>query len=198
MNNYIKCKYPIEIDDKILDKIDADLSETTFICKPIDGKLGEFRVGSKGELFHNVVEYEEVNDEDIDKPGVIWNGTGYAIVKNTDWSKIDFTGTLQIETHIISKKTDASIKIDFEFMRGNVVNHTPEILLIDNTSRLEHDTKIKNAAIQRAKRMNSTWYQLYSKLLIKPLVYICIILRYPLIYIQEFLIKLENKLNTKL
>ena len=198
MNNYIKCKYPIEVDNVTVAKINADLSETTFICKPIDGKFGEFRIGSKGELFHNVVEYEEVDDADIDKPGVIWNGTGYATVKNTDWSKIDFTGILQIETHIISKKTDASIKIDFEFLRGNVVNHTPEILLIDNTSRLAHDTKIKKSAMQRAKRMSSTWYQLYSKLLIKPFIYICIILRYPLIYIQEFLIKLENKLNNKL
>ena len=36
------------------------------------------------------MEYEKVNDEDIDKPGVIWNGTEYARVKNTDWSKIDY------------------------------------------------------------------------------------------------------------
>ena len=68
MNNYIKCKYPIDTDADFLDKTGANLEETTFICKPIEGKYGEFRIGSKGELFHNIVEYQKVDEADIGKP----------------------------------------------------------------------------------------------------------------------------------
>jgi len=195
MNNYIKCKYLLNIEDELLNKIEVDLQETTFLCKPVNGKVGEFRIGSKGELFHNIVEYEKVDSEDVGKPGVIWNGTGYAKVKNTDWSKIDYTGELQIETHIIAKKTDASIKVTFDFKNGNVLDHKPEILLIDNSSRLSHDANIKKAAIERANRMNSSWYKFYKSVLISPMINICIYLRFPLVFCQELLIKLEQKLN---
>ena len=75
------------------------------------------------------------------------------------------------------------------------MSYVYDILLIDNTSRLSHDANIKKIAIKRAKRMNSNWYKFYRSVFINPSIYLCIYLRYPLVFLQEILIKLEQKLN---
>lgn len=196
MNNYIKCKYKYNLSEDESNALSGiDIESLTYVCPPIEGKVGDFLIRGNGELCHNKVEYETVKEDKIGEPGVIWNGSGYAKVKNTEWERINLTGTLKIETQIISKNTDARIKIELEFNSGFVTDCKPDILLIDNTSRLEHDKKIKELAIKRAKTMNTRWYVLYKKCVIKPLKYICIFLRYPLIYLQEILINIEHKLN---
>ena len=155
-------------------------------------------IRSNGELCHNIVEYEEVNKDMVGEPGVIWNGTCYARIVNKEWRRIDYTGDLEIKTQIIAPKTDADVKVNFKFKNGYVVESEPTVILIDNTSRLEHSEKIKKIAIQRAKKMNSLQYKIYKFMLINPLINICIYLRFPLIFLQELLIKLEQKIKKKL
>ena len=70
-----------------------------------------------------------------------------------------------------------------------------DVLLIDNTDRLNHTEKIKKIAIKRAKRMNTWYYKLIKNAIINPLVNICIYLRYPLIVCQDGLVELEKKLK---
>ena len=156
---------------------------------------GDFLIRSNGELCHNIVEYEKVDKEELGNPGVIWNGTEYARIINKEWRRLDFTGELQIKTQIIAPKTDADVKINFNFKNGYVLEATPDVLLIDNTERLKHtDYKIK-VAIKRAKRMNTWYYKLFKNLMINPLINICIYLRYPLIVCQDGLVELEKKLK---
>ena len=184
--------------DSDVEKIGVDLTTVNFLCKPIDGKIGDFLIRENGELCHNVIEYEMVNENRAGQPGVIWSGTGYAIIKSKEWVRVDFTGDLEIETQIMAKKTDASVKVKFEFSSGYVVSHEPDVVLIDNEARLKHTENIKKQAIKRAKRMNTLRYKIYKSCLINPLIAICIYLRYPLIFCQELLIKLERKLNKQL
>lgn len=198
MINYIKCKYDLKLSDEILEKLSVDLDTVTFICDSILNKHGDFLVRSNGELCHNLVEYQEVSDEELGKPDVIWNGTSYARVINTKWDRVNYTGELVIKTQLIAKKTDADIKIKFEFENGYVTNCEPNVLLIDNTQRLNHTEKIKNIAIKRAKYMNSFQYKILKNLILNPLINICIYLRYPLIICQESLVNIENKLRKKL
>lgn len=195
MYNYIKCKCELDISDSDKAAIDADLNKVTFLCNPIEGKVGEFLIRSNGELCHNVTEYEKAPSEEMGSPGVIWNGTDYARVKSTDWIRLDFSGDLEIETQIISKKTDASIKIKFEFANGYVRGHTPEVLLIDNTERLAHDETIKKLAIGHAEKLNSTSYRTFELLVKKPLTAIFRGTGYVGSYIQDIAWKLERKLN---
>lgn len=126
---------------------------------------------------------------------VIWNGTDYARIINKEWKRIDFTGELEIKTQIIAPNTDADVKINFKFKNGYALEAKPNVLLIDNTERLNHTEKIKNIAIKRAKRMNTWYYKVFKKCLINPLINICIYLRYPLIVCQDGLVKLEKKLK---
>ena len=195
MYNYIKCKCELDIpkSDKI--KIDADLNEVTFLCDSIQGKFGEFLIRSNGELCHNVTEYEIVSDKELGSPGVIWNGAEYARIKSTDWARVNYSGQLKIETQIISKTMDASIKINFEFTNGYVIEHTPEVVLIDNTERLAHDEKIKKLAINHAKKLNSRTYKILELLIKKPLIAILHGIGYIGSYIQDITWKLERKLN---
>lgn len=195
MINYIKCKYDLKLSDEILEKLDLDLNEITFVCDSILNKHGDFLIRSNGELCHNLTEYKEVSKEEIGEPGVIWNGTSYARVVNTKWDRIDYTDDLEIKTQIIAKQTDADIKVKFSFKNGYVVNCEPNVLLIDNTARLKHSEQIKQVAIKRAKRVNSWYFKLFRKLAINPLINICIYLRWPLIFCQEGLIYIENKLK---
>lgn len=195
MINYIKCKYDLKLSDEILEKLNLDLNEITFVCDSILNKHGDFLIRSNGELCHNLTEYKEVSKEEIGEPGVIWNGTSYARVVNTKWDRIDYTDDLEIKTQIIAKQTDADIKVKFSFKNGYVVNCEPNVLLIDNTERLNHTEKIKKVAIKRAKRMNSIPYKIYNKIIINPLIHICMYLRYPLIIAQDFLVNTENKLR---
>jgi hypothetical protein len=198
VNNYIKCKYSLNLTESDHDAIGVDLATVNFLCKPIGGKFGDFRVQRNGELCHNLIEYQSVDSSDAGKPGVIWNGTGYARVKSKTWDRVEFTGELEIETQIMAKNTDASLKVKFEFSNGYVVDHTCDVVLIDNASRLSHTENIKEQAINRAKRMNTRTYKVYKSCLINPLISICIYLRYPLIFCQELLMKLEQKLNKQL
>jgi len=198
VNNYIKCKYSLNLSDSDHDAIGVDMETVNFLCKPINNKFGDFRIGGNGELCHNFIEYQSVDSTDAGKPGVMWDGTGYARVKSKKWDRVDFTGKLEIETQIMAKKTDASIKANFEFANGYVVDHTCDTVLIDNSERLKHTENIKEQAIKRAVRMNSRTYKVYKSCLINPLISICIYLRYPLIFCQELLMKLEQKLNKQL
>lgn len=198
MNNYIKCKYSLNCTDSDIEQIGVDLTTVNFLCKPIDGKFGDFLIRGNGELCHSVIEYEKVSQDDIGTPGVIWNGMDYARVKSSEWVRMNYSGDLEIETQIMSKKTDASIKVKFEFSSGYVVEHTPTVVFIDNSQRLKHTDNIKKQAIKRAKRMNTLRYKIYKSCLINPIITICIYLRYPLIFCQELLIKLEQKLNKTL
>ena len=164
MNNYIKCKYDVEFEDDVLEKVDAEFDKITFLCDTISNKYGDFLIRSNGELCHNIVEYQQVENDQIGEPGVIWNGTTYARITNKEWKRIDYTGELEIKTQIIAHKTDADIKIKFQIKNGYVTDAKSDVLLIDNTSRLNHTEKIKNIAIKRAKRMNTWYYKLYKNL----------------------------------
>lgn len=195
MNNYIKCKYDVEYADNVLEKLDAEFDKITFLCDAISNKYGDFLIRSNGELCHNIVEYQQVENDQIGEPGVIWNGTTYARITNKEWKRIDYTGELEIKTQIIAPKTDADIKIKFQIKNGYVTDAKSDVLLIDNTSRLNHTEKIKNIAIKRAKRMNTWYYKLYKNMIINPMINICIYLRYPLIVCQEGLVELEKKLK---
>jgi hypothetical protein len=195
MYNYIKCKYKINISESDKVSLGSDMTKLTFLCEPIKAKVGEFLIRSNGELCHNITEYELVEVDQMGTPGVIWNGTGYARIKSTNWVRIDYDGSVQIETQIISKKTDANLKVEFEFVKGYVVSHKPVLLLIDNTERLAHDTKIKKFAINHAKKLNSTAYKLQSKLIRQPLIGILHGLGYVGSYLQDVSWKLERKLN---
>ena len=195
MYNYIKCKYSLKLSENEISSIDRDWTTITFLCDPILDKLGEFLIRGNGELCHNVTEFEKVDQEDIGEPGVIWNGTQYARIKSTEWVRVDFTGKFTIESQIISKTTDANIKIDFEFKNGYVVDHTPNIVLIDNKERLEHDKKIKQLAIKRAQKFNSNSYKAYECIVKNPLIKILHGIGYTGSYIQDIAWKLERKLN---
>lgn len=195
MYNYIKCKYSLKLSENEISSIDRDWTTITFLCDPILDKVGEFLIRGNGELCHNVTEFEKVDQEDIGEPGVIWNGTQYARIKSTEWVRVDFTGKFTIESQIISKTTDANIKIDFEFKNGYVVDHTPNIVLIDNKERLEHDKKIKQLAIKRAQKFNSNSYKAYECIVKKPLIKILHGIGYTGSYIQDIAWKLERKLN---
>ena len=195
MYNYIKCKYSLKLSENEISSIDRDWTTITFLCDPILDKVGEFLIRGNGELCHNVTEFEKVDQEDIGEPGVIWNGTQYARIKSTEWMRVDFTGKFTIESQIISKTTDANIKIDFEFKNGYVVDDTPNIVLIDNKERLEHDKKIKQLAIKRAQKFNSNSYKAYECIVKKPLIKILHGIGYTGSYIQDIAWKLERKLN---
>jgi len=195
MNNYIKCKYQVEFSEEVREKVNAEFDKLTYLCDPILNNYGDFLIRSNGELCHNIVEYEKVDKEELGNPGVIWNGTEYARIINKEWRRLDFTGELQIKTQIIAPKTDADVKINFNFKNGYVLEATPDVLLIDNTERLKHTDYIKKVAIKRAKRMNTWYYKLFKNLMINPLINICIYLRYPLIVCQDGLVKLEKKLK---
>ena len=195
MYNYIKCKYDLDISDDNKKSLAGELNNITFLCEPILTKVGEFLITKKGELCHNVTEFEKVNDSEIGEPGVIWNGKEYARIKNTDWNHVNYSGKLVIESQIISKSFDAEIKVEFEFVNGYVKSHVPNLVLIDNTTRLEHDKKIKQLAINRAKKYNSKSYKVYDFILRKPLVKILNGVGYTGSYIQDIAWKLEKKLN---
>jgi hypothetical protein len=198
MYNYLKCKYDIKLSATDTEKLDRDVESITFLTKPINGKVGEFLIRSNGELCHNVTEYEPVSSEEIGTPGVIWNGVEYARVKNTDWLRVDYSDDLEIESQIISKKIDASIKVNFKFERGYVVSCEYTILFIDNTERLAHDDKIKKLAIKRAIKYNSFLYKFYCFLIRNPLIYIFRTFGYIGIYIQDVASKLEKLIKQKL
>lgn len=195
MYNYIKCKYKLNLTEEEKKSIERDWEKITFLCDPILGKVGEFFIRGNGELCHNVTEFEKVDDSEVGEPGVIWNGTEYARIKSTEWQRIDLNDKITIETQIISKKTDADVKIEFEFEHGYVVSHTPSITLIDNQERLDHDKKVKEFAIKRAKRFNSPWYKAYDTLFRTPMLYLVRSIGYLGSYLQDLSWKLERQLN---
>ena len=198
MNNYLRCKYLLNLTEAKNEEIGVQLETVNFLCPSVNGKFGDFRIGENGELCHNLIEYQTVDQSEAGKRGVLWNGTGYAIVKSKEWVRLDYTGELEIETQIMAKKTDSDVKVNFEFSHGYVVAHTCDVVLIDNSERLKHTENIKKQAIKRAEKMNSRRYKIYKSCLINPLIAICIYLRYPLIFCQDLLIKLEQKLNKML
>lgn len=195
MYNYIKCKYSLDLSDEEKESIDRDWEKITFLCNPIEKKVGEFLIRGNGELCHNVTEFEKVSDDEIGESGVVWNGSEYARIKSTEWVRVDFTGEITIESQVISKTTDADIKIDFKFEHGYVVSHKPNIILIDNSERLSHDKKIKELAIKRAKKFNSTEYKLYDTIIRRPLIKILHGVGYIGSGIQDLAWKLERQLN---
>lgn len=195
MYNYIKCKYSVNLTDEEKEKLDRDIESLTFVCDAIENNIGEFLIRGNGELCHNTTEFEKVSPEEVGEPGVIWNGKEYAKVKNSEWVRVNFTGKTKIETQIISKKTDASFKIEFEFNQGYVVDHSVELLFIDNTERLAHDKKIKEIAVQRAKKYNSRSYRAYNSYVITPLVKVARVIGYVGSYLQDFSWYIEKKLN---
>ena len=197
MYNYIKCKYPLEVTDEEKTAIDRDWDAITFLCDPILGKVGEFLIRGNGELCHNLTEYDKVSADQAGQPGVVWDGAGYARVKSTEWKRIDLSDTLTIETQIISKKTDADVKIEFKFENGYVVSHKPNITLIDNEQRLSHDKKVKELAIKRATRLNTKWYRTYDVCLRTPLLKLVRSIGYIGSYLQDFSWKLERQLNKR-
>ena len=195
MYNYIKCKYKLNLTEEEKNSIERDWEKITFLCDPILGKVGEFLIRGNGELCHNVTEFEKVDNSEVGEPGVIWNGTEYARIKSTEWQRIDLNDKITIETQIISKKTDADVKVEFEFEHGYVVSHKPSITLIDNQERLDHDKKVKEFAIKRAKRFNSPWYKAYNTLFRTPMLYLVRSIGYLGSYLQDLSWKLERQLN---
>jgi len=195
MYNYLKCKYKLDISDIERDSINRDWEKIVFITEPIDNKVGEFLVRGNGELCHNITEYEKVDDDKIGEPGVVWNGKEYAIIKNTKWERLDYTGSFDVKTEVIGKKVDAGITINFEFNRGYVVDHNVDIVLIDNKERLEHDKKIKDLAIKRVKRYNSLHYRIYNKCIITPILKILENIRNITAWLQDVIWKLEQKIK---
>lgn len=195
MYNYLKCKFPLNLSDAEKNAINRDWEKIVFLTEPIDKKVGEFLIRKNGELCHNFTEYEKVDEDKIGEPGVIWNGTTYARIKNTRWDRVEFTGKISVKTEVISKQVDAGITIEFEFNNGYVVNHKPEIVLIDNSERLAHDQKIKQLAIKRANMYNSLYYRIYTNIIKSPMIKILRCIRTSLDLIQDLMWKLEQKIN---
>ena len=195
MYNYLKCKYDLDFTESEKESIGRDLETLTYLCDPVLGNVGEFLIRGNGELCHSVTDYEKVDDSEVGAPNVIWNGSCYARIKNTEWVRVPLTDKLKIETQLISKKTDASIKVDLEFVDGYVVNHSTNLILIDNTERLAHDKKIKEIAIKRAEKFNRPSYRLYNKLFREPFIKTLRSIRYVMSIISDTIWTLEKKVN---
>ena len=68
MNNYIKCKYQVEFSEEVREKVNTEFDKITYLCDPILNNYGDFLIRRNGELCHNIVEYQEVDKEELGKP----------------------------------------------------------------------------------------------------------------------------------
>jgi hypothetical protein len=196
MYNYIKCRLDIDISDDVTQKLGVVWSDVIFLSKSLSGKVGEFLIRSNGSLCHKTAEYEKVEESEIGATDVIWDGTGYSRLVTTDWKKIEYSGDLEVKSTILGKTSDADINIVFKVMDGYVVSHEVVNLdVIDNADRKNHDKKIKELAIERAKKYNSKPYQFYYFIWIKPIKFILRTIGLVGSYIQDFTWKAEKKLN---
>ena len=169
-----------------------------FLSDALGGKVGEFLIRSYGQLCHKVAEFEKVDDSEVGMPGVVWDGTGYSKIASTDWVKFEFTGQLDTKSTILGKTADADVEIKFEVEGGYVGNHeVVKLDVVDNTERKEHDKKIKQLAIERAKKMNTKSYRLYDTSVLKPIRYLARGVGYLGSFIQDLTWKIERKLNNK-
>ena len=196
MYNYIKCRKDLDIPDDVTEKLGVIWSDVIFLADALEGKVGEFLIRSNGQLCHKVAEYEKVDASETGMPGVVWDGTGYSKIVTTDWVKFEFTGSLETKTTILGKTADADVEIKFEVESGYVSKHeVVKLDVVDNAERKEHDKKIKEHAIERAKKMNTRSYRLYDASIRKPIKYVARGVGYLGSFIQDISWKIEQKLN---
>ncbi len=195
MHNYIKCKKNLGISDDITKKLGISWEDTVFLIDMFDNHTGEFLIKESGKLFHRVTEVEKVPDSEIGEPGVIWGGTGYCRIKSSSWEILDYTGTIGTKANVLGKDSDADISITFEVKDGLVTSHDVDIKLIDNASRKEHDGRIKQCAIVRAKKMNTRRYRFFDIFIRKPLRWIARAFGYAGSFLQDISWKLERQIN---
>ena len=196
MYNYIKCRLDLDISDDITEKLGVIWSDVVFLSETIEGKVGEFLIRSNGQLCHKLAEFEKVDESEVGMPGVVWDGTGYSKIASTDWVKFDFTGELNTKSTILGKTSDADIEIIFKVESGYVRKHeVVKLDVMDNTERKSHDKKIKEHAIERAKKMNTWSYRLCDTSIRKPIKYVARGVGYLGSFIQDISWKIEQKLN---
>jgi hypothetical protein len=196
MYNHIKCRKDLDIPDDVTEKLGVIWSDVIFLADSFDGKVGEFLIRSNGQLCHKVAEYEKVDTSESGMPGVVWDGTGYSKIVTTDWVKFEFTGSLETKTTILGKTADADVKINFEVESGYVGTHeVVKLDVMDNAERKAHDKKIKQHAIERAKKMNTWSYRLCDTSIRKPIKYVARGVGYLGSFIQDISWKIEQKLN---
>ena len=195
MHNYIKCKKDLDISTEITDKLGIEWENTVFLIDMVDNHTGEFLIKETGQLCHRVTEVEKVPDSEIGESGVIWGGTEYCRIKATHWEDLKYTGNITIKASILGKGVDADVSIKFEVEDGLTISHDADINLIDNTSRKEHDSKIKQCAIIRAKKMSTRRYRVFDIFIIKPLRLVCRGFGWAGSSLQDISWKLERQIN---
>ena len=179
MHNYIKCKKNLGISDDITRKLDIVWEDTVFLI----------------DMFDNVTEIEKVSEDAAGESGVIWGGTGYCRIKSASWESLEYTGDIVTKASILGKDTDANISVKFEVKGGMVTSHDVDINLIDNTSRIEHDSKIKQCAIVRAKKMSTRRYRYFDIFIRKPLRSVVRAVGWVGSFLQDISWKIERQLN---
>lgn len=196
--NYLKCRLDLDIPDDVTEKLGVEWSNVTFLVESVDGKLGEFLVRANGQFCHKSTETEKVDESKAGEPGVIWGGTGYCRIAFMEWKGMSISETVSVNTTILGKDADADMTIEFDVNEGYVTKHRVSRLnLVDNAPRKEHDGRIKEMAIKRAKKMNTRRHRVYDSVVRKPLRSIFRGLGYVGSFIQDVTWKLERKLNKK-
>lgn len=196
--NYLKCRLDLDISDEATEKLGVNWSDVTFLTEKVDGKMGEFLIRANGQFCHKSVEVEKVDATRSGESGVIWGGTGYCRIAFMEWRGLSISEKVEVNTTILGKEADADIEIKFEVNNGYVIRHeVAKFELIDNAPRKEHDKRIKELAIKRAKRMNTRGYRLYDFVVRKPLRCIFRAFGYLGSYFSEWSWKLERKLYKK-
>tara|TARA_A100001037_G_scaffold63293_1_gene55371 strand:+ start:73960 stop:74529 length:570 start_codon:yes stop_codon:yes gene_type:complete len=186
----------LDISDDVTEKLGVVWSDVIFLSEALSGKMGEFLIRSNGSLCHKTAEYEKVSESEVGMPDVVWDGTGYSKLITTNWTRVDYSGLLDVKTTILGKTSDADVELRFEIKNGYVASHdVVKLDVIDNAERKEHDRLIKKLAIERAQKMNTKTYQLYYSLVKRPLKFIVRLFGLLGSYIQDFSWKAEKKLN---
>lgn len=195
MHNYLKCKKNLDISTDITKKLDIVWEDTVFIIDAFDNRTGEFLIKDTGKLFHRVTEMEKVNESEIGEPGVIWGGTGYVRIKSSTWEWVEYTGDITTKASILGKDTDADISVKFNVENGLVISQDVDIKLIDNAGRKAHDQKIKQCAINRAKKMSTRRYKYFDIFIRIPLRVLARGIGWTGSFLQDISWKLERHLN---
>ena len=195
MHNYIRCKKELNISTEITEKLGVEWENTTFLIDPVDGQSGEFLIKEDSRLCYRKTITDTVDDSEAGNPGVIWGGTGYVRIVSSEWEPMTYSGSLSIKATILGDTSDADVEISFEVEDGFALKHDVNLNLIDNTSRKEHDKRIKVCAINRANKMNTKRYRVYDNLIRKPTKWLARGIGKVGSYIQDITWKIERKLN---
>lgn len=195
MINTIQSKIKLDIPNEILDKLGVRTRDIKFESSSIQNKTGDFVIDDDSKLCHIIIEYEKVQDEDILKSGVFWNGREYSRAVNNDLVKLNYDGDVNATSFIVGKESDAEITAKFSFKLGVLMNQDIQVKLIDNSIRKQESERIRKIVIDRETKKNKLSYKLVSMCFKKPLVEVIKFTRTGVSIIQDVLWGIERKLN---